>query len=110
MSFSSLKKCEQLAERQPIDVDTFIEGANAYARGQAQILTWQQRGSIESEEPENDDGHFKRATFSLGESAIRQLTKLADSTGIPKSRLIRIWLENESRYGDLSSYLQSKVK
>lgn len=88
MSLSSLKKSVPSAESKAISVDEFIQGAEYYAHGLK--LVPQVESKIPSDEP------LKRATFTLGSTAITQLNTMSIKTGIAKSRLIRIWLDNQS--------------
>jgi hypothetical protein len=88
MSLSSLKKSAPSAELKPVTVDEFIHGAEFYACG-LQLVTIAEHKDL-SDEP------LKRATFTLGKVAIAQLNALSANTGIAKSRLIRIWLDNQA--------------
>jgi hypothetical protein len=88
MSLSSLKKSAPSAELKYVSVDEFIHGAELYANGLKVALT--DDCTANQQEP------LKRATFTLGKVAINKLNALAENTGIAKSRLIRMWLDNQS--------------
>lgn len=88
MSLSSLKKSAPSAELKPVTVDEFIHGAEFYACGLQLVSIAEQK--VLSDAP------MKRATFTLGKVAIAQLNALSVNTGIAKSRLIRIWLDNQT--------------
>ena len=87
MSLSSLKKSAPSAEQRNLTVDEFIQGAEHYARGLQLVST--KLMQHQSHEP------LKRATFTLGKSAIAKLNKLSEQTGLAKSRLIRQWLDSQ---------------
>lgn len=109
MSLLSLKKptlsCECISTAstrdQSWDVDDFIAGAAAYAAGERNVVPFRSNQLHE---------HCKRATFTLTRNAIEQLAVLSQQTGIPKSRLIRIWLDNIDWQDDLDLYLTSSSR
>jgi len=88
MSLSSLKKSAPSAELKYVSVDEFIHGAELYANGLNLVVP------VESDDTQHEP--LKRATFTLGKVAINKLNALAENTGIAKSRLIRMWLDNQS--------------
>lgn len=106
MTLASLKKRAPSVKRTVVSVDDFIADAEFYAKGMSKVVTLpnQRAADNDADEP------LKRATFTLGEQAIEQLTALSEETGIAKSRLIRIWLANESDRLDLMAYITSPVK
>lgn len=87
MSLSSLKKSAPSAELQNVTVDEFIQGAEFYACGLKLVPT--------TVLGESCDEPLKRATFTLGKVAIAKLNALSERTGLAKSRLIRLWLDNQ---------------
>ncbi|MCC4834747.1 CopG family transcriptional regulator [Shewanella sp. 10N.7] len=89
-----------------MSVDDFIEAANLYAMGKPQRHTLSHDDSnkhameqlfalTEANEPLNADSSkgkpkpFRRATFTLSEAAIEQLTAMSLSSHSAKSKLIR---------------------
>ena len=87
MSLSSLKKSAPSAELKCVSVDEFIHGAELYANG---------LNAVRTAEPDACQLEpLKRATFTLGKVAINKLNTLSENTGIAKSRLIRMWLDNQ---------------
>lgn len=87
MSLSSLKKSAPSAELKCLSVDEFIHGAELYANGLNLVVP------VEADDTQHEP--LKRATFTLGKVAINKLNALAENTGIAKSRLIRMWLDNQ---------------
>ncbi|QPG06275.1 ribbon-helix-helix domain-containing protein [Salinimonas marina] len=89
MSLSSLKKSKPSVKATPVSVDTFIEQAIDYARGEgvATVVRLPEKQEAGTTKP------MRRATFTLSEHAIEKLTALSEQTGIPRSKLIRIWVE-----------------
>lgn len=106
MTLANLKKCGPSVNRQPVSVDEFIDGALRYANGCQNIVNLPVKGSEDSAR----NCHLKRATFTLGETAIGQLEALSLQTGIAKSRLIRIWLDRQHQSGELQDYLVSPIR
>ncbi|MCC2618084.1 ribbon-helix-helix domain-containing protein [Aestuariibacter halophilus] len=104
MTLASLKKCAPSVERAPRSVDEFIDEATLYARGLDKVVVLHETRAVQ------EQGPFKRATFTLSEQAIGALNDLSEKTGIAKSRLIRIWLMEQQRDQDLADYIDSAVK
>ena len=104
MSLANLKKHAPSRRPQAITVDEFINQAERYAQGQSTVYTL----PLNRPKPAScQEKHLKRATFTLGEVAISQLTQLSQQSGIAKSRLIRIWLAQQQEADFLSTYLSS---
>ena len=106
MSLANLKKCTPSADRKLMSVEEFIDGADFYQKGISKVVPLSQ---IKQGEIEHDKA-LRRATFTLGETAISTLDELSMRTGIAKSRLIRIWLDEQSKRNDVVAYLASTVK
>jgi len=83
-------------------VEAFINGAVAYGAGQEKVV------SLARVRPEQG-ARCKKANFSLTEQSITRLNLLSQHTGIPKSRLIRIWLEQIDWNRDLDGFLRSNT-
>lgn len=84
-----------------VSVEDFIKDANNYAQGKASILasddtaTTKKRGSLKGLN-KNSTKLYRHATFSLSQTCINQLTALAQQTQLPKSRLVRILIDEFS--------------
>ncbi|MBY6188448.1 hypothetical protein KUV89_17665 [Marinobacter hydrocarbonoclasticus] len=90
------------AQEQEEQLEAFINGAVAYGAGKGEVV------SLSRARPEQSL-RSRKANFSLNEPAIERLTLLAQHTGIPKSRLIRIWLDQIDWNRDLERYLTSNT-
>ena len=106
MTLANLKKCSPSVSRQAMSVEDFIDGADYYQQGLSKVVPLPSCKLTESEA----DKTLRRATFTLGDKAISTLDELCVRTGIAKSRLIRIWLDEQSRRADIATYLTSTVK
>lgn len=106
MTLANLKKRAPSASRPVMSVDDFIEDAEYYANGLSKVV------NLPCPKVNSEPGEvaLKRATFTLGEPALTQLSSLSERTGVPKSRLIRIWLDNEQQDGNILVYLNSEIK
>ena len=103
MSLADLKKQNTNRVRREFSIDEFIDDATNYAAGrpeivspdliaQSQMLTQKIAQSVK--QTKESDKPFKHATFTLSEDIIDQLKELSDKTDIPKSRLLRILVNN----------------
>ena len=106
MTLANLKKCTPSADRKLVSVDEFIDGADYYQKGLSKVIPL----SGASEQANDHEKTLRRATFTLGDMAISTLDQLCSRTGIAKSRLIRIWLDEQNKRGDVVAYLASTVK
>ena len=106
MTLASLKKRAPSVNRPVMSVEEFIDDADFYARGLSKVVAL----PCPNKHGDDNDAILKRATFTLGETAINQLSELSVKTGIAKSRLIRIWLSDESESGNVLAYINSQVK
>ncbi len=106
MTLANLKKRAPSANRPVMSIDDFIEDAEYYANGLSKVVNL----PCQNMATEHSEKALKRATFTLGEPALTQLNSLSERTGIPKSRLIRIWLDAEQRDGNILVYLNSQIK
>jgi len=95
MSLADLKKKKAKKTRDPVNVDDFIDDANAYSKGRS-ILNRSKSvlPNQSGHQPQVKFKRFKNATFSLSQASIVQLSQLAKETGISKSKLIRILIAN----------------
>ncbi|WP_394176145.1 ribbon-helix-helix domain-containing protein [Thalassotalea litorea] len=101
MSLADLKKQEKPKAKMSFSVDDFIEDANNYAQGKPQIVSAEASQQAEifkkrfAEDNHCEEGKpFKHATFTLSDDAIKQLNELSEQTHIPKSRLLRIMVND----------------
>lgn len=81
-------------------LEAFINGAVAYSAGQSRVVPLHPVRGCEN-------CRCKKANFSLNDQTIERLNLLSQHTGIPKSRLIRIWLDQLDWNRDLDQYLRS---
>ncbi len=103
MGLADLKKNSTRSNAQmqlAMSIDDFIDGANRYAMGLPQ-----QRGAVISLEELRHRGvanqlaeprrtpSFRKATFTLSESAIAHLAEMATDCDIAKSKLVRYLIE-----------------
>lgn len=117
MSLADLKKQSKPREQRSFTVDEFIDDATNYAMGDPQIVSADVRAQAElisqkisdAVEPASEKP-FKHATFTLSEDIIEQLNELSDKTGIPKSRLLRILVNNFYYQNNPNTLFLSKVK
>jgi len=126
MSLSDLKKKKNHhAKKKNFTVDEFISDAENYAKGAPTIVS--SGGAKSSNADVNmsqailmakqhlDDKNkkhnkpFRRATFTLSEDAIEQLTQLSQGTDLAKSHIIRI-LINELCSQDQRDRLQKLLE
>lgn len=89
MSLASLRKCapSDLPARKPVSVDEFINDSLVYAIGG-------QHTDAPCHENTGQCTPMRRATFTLSESCIAQLSAISESTGIPRSKLLRQWISD----------------
>ncbi len=93
MSLINLSRSTQLAERrhgQPVSADEFIAEALDYATGNVAPPETSQFTS--SDKLANSPMH--RATFTLTQECIAQLSAMSEQSGMAKSRLIRLWIQH----------------
>lgn len=121
MSLADLKKQSSKKIQRSFTVDEFIDDATNYSIGDPQIvsadiqaqtrlLSQKIAETIEPNVEPQADKPFKHATFTLSEDIIEQLNELAIKTSIPKSRLLRILVNNFYFQDNPSKLLLSKVK
>lgn len=109
MSLCSLKKSTPSAKREEsVTVDSFIEEAIAYASGKDVIRHLYPVSCDNDLQVQPPVGPMRRATFTLTQDAIDQLAELSEQTGICRSRLIRIWIDQHC-HGDVTTLLTSKT-
>ncbi len=105
MSLCSLKKSMPSAKpAAPVSIDSFIDDALTYAAGKpsgAKLYALPEPAPVVTALPA---GPMRRATFTLTEDAINKLGELSETTGICRSRLIRIWIEKQIN-GEIVSVL-----
>ena len=105
MTLANLKKRGPSVKPKSVDIEQFINGALHYANGCDNVVNLPL-----PETQECETSHFRRATFTLGEKAIKQLDSLSMQTGVAKSRLIRIWLDEQQKSGTIQAYLLNSTK
>lgn len=119
MSLADLKKQNTNKVRRKFSIDEFIDDATNYAAGRpeivnADLLAQSQKltQSIAKTVKQNQasDKPFKHATFTLSEDIIGQLNELSDKTDIPKSRLLRILVNNFYYDENPNELFLSKIK
>ncbi|WNC67269.1 ribbon-helix-helix domain-containing protein [Thalassotalea nanhaiensis] len=121
MSLADLKKQSSTKIKRSFTVDEFIDDSTNYSIGdpqivsadiqaQTQLLSQKIANSIEPAAEPQSDKPFKHATFTLSEDIIEQLNELAIKTNIPKSRLLRILVNNFYFQDNPNKLLLSKVK
>jgi hypothetical protein len=96
MSLADLKKKQSKVKSKILSVDDFIEDAQAYARGESILDKIHHNKKLKLRVKRNKSTRAKHATFSLSENCIVQLAELAQETGINKSKLIRM-LVNQAK-------------
>lgn len=124
MSLIDLKKSHgQRPKKQSFTVDEFISDAENYAKGTAEIvskdsknLTMEQALLLAKQHlnasRKADHKPFRRATFTLSEEAIEQLTHLSQGSDLAKSHIIRILINelcNKDQRERLQKLLDSHV-
>ncbi|QJR80037.1 replication protein RepA [Alteromonas pelagimontana] len=114
MGLCSLKKSTPSVNPKAVSIEEFIDDALVYASGQHALQqgVWQddiQARNTFSFPDESEDKPKRRATFTLTESTIFALSEIAELTGISRSRLIRIWAEQQRQEGSFTSLINSKI-
>ena len=112
MSLLSLKCNTPSAKPKKVSVDTFIDEAELYARGLTTVVKLDRVNAkpCSSSHLDEDVPNFTRCTFTLSEEAKNSLTKLSCSTGIARSRLIRIWLDQMENGELVGDFVNSSVR
>jgi len=117
MSLSDLKKSHsKQPKKKNFTVDEFISDAENYAKGSAAIVSKDTKNLSMgqalllakkhlSDKSAPHSKPFRRATFTLSEEAIAQLTHLSEGSDLAKSHIIRI-LINELCSKDQRDRLQ----
>jgi hypothetical protein len=115
MSLTDLKKSKDRPHskenvKEHFTVDEFIADADNYAKGAPQIVSSENHGKmnlkqaihdakrlIERKKSADTQTHpFRRATFTLSEDTIEQLTQLSEGTDLARSHIIRILIDELS--------------
>ncbi|RDV29053.1 ribbon-helix-helix domain-containing protein [Alteromonas aestuariivivens] len=119
MSLYNLRKSRPTDNRNAVSVDEFIEDAIHYASGyqgaakKAASHAWPDDFELGEIIPffnqQEGTKPMRRATFTLTESCIDKLAELAEQTGIPRSRLIRIWADQQAKQKQHTNLLCSTV-
>lgn len=119
MGFANLKKTSPSVNRKSFTVDEFIEDAIHYSEGRPRVVglhlnTHARRNEQVEEMRDGTDASieapFKRSTFTLSQAAIEQLSALSEATGVARSRLMRIWLDEQDKSQDIHAYLTSQIR
>lgn len=108
MSLLSLKKSTPSANPTVMSLDAFIEDALYYAKGHHHNTGSSSVVGIETRNRAENSVIKRHATFSLDEQTIAHLAALSQQTGISRSRLIRIWADQQSKR-DIENLLCSDV-
>ncbi|MDF0534234.1 replication protein RepA [Shewanella yunxiaonensis] len=88
MSLTDLKRKQQKQKPKTVSIEDFIEDAVNYAVGKPSRI----EKAVNQPKRKSPPRKFRHATFSLSEASIRQLDDVAQSTGIAKSRLLRMFI------------------
>jgi len=96
MSLTDLKRKKPKVDRSKISVEDFIADANNYAAGKPSLLVSEQLKKQKRGLDKQSTKTYRHATFTLTESSIAQLDKIAKGSGIAKSRLVRILIKEFS--------------
>lgn len=94
MSLIDLKKNEGRNQKEKISVDEFIDQANLYAQGKSN--THDNKRHIKK------GRKFKNATFTLSPNHIKQLDEISKSSGLSKSYILRLLINELAQGDDLS--------
>ena len=96
MSLINLSRSTQQANRninKKVTAEDFIQQAISYANG----AIHSENAAQASHSRAKTEAPMRRATFTLTEECIAQLTDLSLQSGIPKSKLIRLWIKHFSQ-------------
>lgn len=105
MSLLNLKRKSPALEKAPINVEQFISQAEAYALGESNVTL------LDSKREKGKTPALPKVncTFSLTVEAKNRIDNLCKISGIPRSRLIRIWLANMDFDALDNHYLDSEI-
>lgn len=113
MSLADLKNNKSKSQVKTLSIDDFIDDAVAYSQGKS-TLGRQGMAPPKKRKKTNRSSRCKRATFSLSDQCIVQLNELAQKTGINKSRLIRMMVDQtkskDSQFLDDKKLTECKIK
>lgn len=115
MGFTNLKRNSLSAIDKAVTLDEFIDDAELYARGKSRKphlrAVTSHPGDIQVGVKEGTPSPepMKRANFTLTGDALNRLIAASEETGISRSRLIRIWLDQLSPE-QLAQFTRSTVK
>ncbi|GAB3012101.1 replication protein RepA [Bowmanella dokdonensis] len=104
MTFASLKKKSPSASPESLSVDDFIDDAENYARGISKVVT------LHPEPPGYSGEPLRSHCFTLSEEVWGKLDRLSELSGISRSRLLRILLNDLQPETDLPRFLASQVR
>jgi predicted DNA-binding protein len=110
MSFSSLKKSTHSVRPKLVTVDQFIDDAVSYANGTNVKPITSNLLKVVAEAANEKAKTMKRATFTLNEATIDGLAELSENTGISKSRILRILVQQQLKRGEDSNLLDSDLQ
>ncbi|UJF20407.1 replication protein RepA [Shewanella sp. OMA3-2] len=99
MSLTDLKRKKPQQKKKSVSVDDFIEDANNYALGKQTIVgensqMQQSTQTFLNGLDKKSVKMYRHATFTLTERSIAQLDKLSKSSNVPKSKLLRILIDD----------------
>lgn len=107
-------------------IDEFIADADNYAKGDPQIVSNENHGKMNLKQAIHDakrlierkksadlqNKPFRRATFTLSENTIEQLTQLSEGTDLARSHIIRILIDelsNKEQEDQIKKLFESDV-
>ncbi|MCL1144015.1 replication protein RepA [Shewanella gaetbuli] len=110
MSLSDLKRKKPKHKNNVVSVDDFIEDANNYAFGKKSVLDDSPKNQQSTQDfirglDKKTTKIYKHATFTLTQKSILQLDELSKNSGIAKSKLLRIFIDD---FYQLSKTAQQK--
>ncbi|WP_394130979.1 replication protein RepA [Shewanella maritima] len=102
MNLTDLKRKKPKQRRKAVNIDDFIEDANNYAQGKSTLTDTGRPSTDPLSKPQKSAKGldkksakvYRHATFTLTETCITQLNELSTDTGLPKSKLIRILIDD----------------
>lgn len=89
MSLTDLKRKNSGKKKPKLSVEEFINDASAYAKGKSVFE------QAPSESNSTTASNFKNATFTLTHVQIDKLTELSEQSGISKSRIVRLLIDQQ---------------
>lgn len=111
MSLSSLKKSTHSDRPRLVTVDQFIDEAVNYSLGHNCSAQSRKLQVVPCSDTDTSNKNvMRRATYTLTPEIINKLTELAERTGVAKSRLIRILVDQHMQNEDDANILASHTR